>query len=332
MIIKHFETHRINLKLNKFILLYGKNEGLKNQLIKQLLEKNNNSNVIKYDEKEILENEDIFFESILSNSLFESEKFIIINRSTDKIYGIIIELIEKNINGVAIVVNASLLEKKSKLRKLFEKEKNLACIATYPDTNETLSNLALAFFKKINVSISQQNVNLIVDKCGGDRLNLENELKKIKFYLTKKKSISTEEILKLINLSENHTFYELIDNCLAKNKNKTINILNENNFSNEDCMIILRTFLFKAKKILVLSMEYDKNKDINKTINLAKPPIFWKEKDIIKTQLNKWNPEKIKELIYLINDIELQTKKNYNNSLLIVTDFILKQGYEETNN
>ena len=331
MIVKPYELDKIKNDL-KFFLFYGKNEGLKRHYINQLFKNNKSKNVIKYEEKEILENEEIFFENILSNSLFESEKFIIINRSTDKISGIIIDLIERNINGVVIVVDAGLLEKKSKLRKLFEKEKDLACIATYPDTNEILSNLALTFFKKIDVSISRQNVNLIVDKCGGDRLNLENELEKIKFYLTEKKSISTEEILKLINLSENHTFYELIDNCLAKNKNKTINILNENSFSNEDCIIILRTFLFKAKKILGLSIEYEKNKDINKTINSAKPPIFWKEKDIIKTQLNKWNPEKIKELIYLINDIELQIKKDYNNSILIVTDFILAQGYSEISN
>ena len=331
MIVKSYELIKIKNNLN-FFLFYGKNEGLKNQHIKQLLEKNNNSDVIKYDEKEILENEDIFFESILSNSLFENEKSIVINRSTDKIYEIVINLIERNIDGITIIINANVLEKKSKLRKLFEKEKKLACIPTYPDTNEILSNLALAFFKKIKVSISQQNINLIVDKCSGDRLNLENELEKIKIYLTEKKSISSEEISKLINLSENHTFYELIDNCLAKNTNKTINILNENNFSNEDCIIILRTFLLKAKKILYLSIEYDKNKDINQTINSAKPPIFWKEKDIVKAQLNKWKPEKIRELIYLINDIELQIKKNYNNSILLVTDFILNQGHKETNN
>ena len=331
MIVKSYELLKIKNNLN-FFLFYGKNEGLKNQHIKQLLEKNNNSNVIKYDEKEILENEDIFFESILSNSLFENEKSIVINRTSDKIYEIVINLIERNINGIKIIINANVLEKKSKLRKLFEKEKKLACIPTYPDTNEILSNLALAFFKKIKVSISQQNINLIVDKCSGDRLNLENELEKIKIYLAEKKSISTEEISKLINLSENHTFYELIDNCLAKNTNKTINILNENNFSNEDCIIILRTFLLKAKKILYLSIEYDKNKDINQTINSAKPPIFWKEKDIVKAQLNKWKPEKIRELIYLINDIELQIKKNYNNSILLVTDFILNQGRKETNN
>ena len=331
MIIKSYELNKIKNDF-KFFLIYGKNEGLKNQHIKQLLEKNNNSNVIKYDEKEILENKDSFFENILSNSLFDNEKNIVINRSTDKISEIIIDLVERSIDNITIIINASVLEKKSKLRKLFEKEKNLACIATYPDTNEILSGLAIAFFKKIKISISQQNINLIVDKCGGDRLNLENELEKIKIYLTEKKSISTEEISKLINLSENHTFYELIDNCLAKNMNKTLNILNENNFTNEDCIIILRTFLLKAKKILGLSLEYNKNKDINKTISSARPPIFWKEKDIVKAQLNKWKPNKIKELIYLISDIELQIKKDYKNSILIVTDFILSQGYSKINN
>ena len=331
MIIKSYELNKIKNDF-KFFLIYGKNEGLKNQHIKQLLEKNNNSNVIKYDEKEILENKDSFFENILSNSLFDNEKNIVINRSTDKISEIIIDLVERNIDNITIIINASVLEKKSKLRKLFEKEKNLACVPTFPDTDEILSNLAQDFFKKIKISISQQNINLIVSKCGGDRLNLKNELEKIKIYLTEKKSISTEEISKLINLSENHTFYELIDNCLAKNMNKTLNILNENNFTNEDCIIILRTFLLKAKKILGLSLEYNKNKDINKTINSAKPPIFWKEKDIVKAQLNKWKPNKIKELIYLINDIELQIKKDYKNSILIVTDFILSQGYSEISN
>ena len=331
MIIKSYELGKIKIDL-KFFLFYGKNEGLKKHYINQLLERNKNSNIIKYEEKEILENEDVFFENILSNSLFENEKSIIVNRSTDKISEIVLDLMERNISGVTIIINASVLEKKSKLRKLFEKEKNLACIPTFPDTDEILSNLAQDFFKKKKISISQQNINLIVSKCGGDRLNLKNELEKIKIYLTEKKSISTEEISKLINLSENHTFYELIDNCLAKNMNKTLNILNENNFTNEDCIIILRTFLLKAKKILGLSLEYNKNKDINKTISSARPPIFWKEKDIVKAQLNKWKPNKIKELIYLISDIELQIKKDYKNSILIVTDFILSQGYSKINN
>ena len=330
MIVKSYEIDKIINNFNIY-LFYGKNQGLKEETINKII-KNNKSKAFSYDEKQILNEKEIFFENILSGSLFEDNKIVIINRASDKIYEIILELTEKEIQGVKIIINSDILEKKSKLRSLFEKKKNLICIPTYPDNNETLSRLATTFFKNEKILISQQNINLIINKCNGDRQNLKNELEKIKNYAFKKQNITEQEILKLINLSENYSFSELIDNCLAKNKNKIMTILNENNFSNEDCIIILRTFLIKAKKILTLSLEFEKNKDLDKTISSARPPIFWKDKEIVKIQLNKWKSNKIKELIYHLNDIELQIKKNFNNSIFIITNFILEKSTSEANN
>ena len=328
MIVKSYEINKIISNYN-FYLFYGKNQGLKNESIKAILKKNKGK-VFSYEEKQIQDEKEIFFENILSGSLFEDNKIIIINRASDKIYTIIQELIEREIKSIKIIINSDVLEKKSKLRSLFEKKKDLICIPTYSDNSATLSKLANTFFKNEKILISQQNINLIVSKCSGDRQNLTNELEKIKNYSFNKQSITTQEILKLINLSENYGFSELIDNCLAKNKNKIMTILNENNFSNEDCIIILRTFLMKAKKILTLSLEFEKNKDLDKTITSARPPIFWKDKEIVKIQLNKWKPNKIKELIYHLNDIELQIKKNFNTSILIITNFILEKSSSET--
>lgn len=330
MIVKSYEIDKIISNFNIY-LFYGKNQGLKDETINKIIKKNKGK-AFSYDEKQILDEKEIFFENILSGSLFEDNKIVIINRASDKIYEIILELTEREIQGVKIIINSDILEKKSKLRSLFEKKKNLICIPTYPDNNETLSRLATTFFKNEKILISQQNINLIINKCNGDRQNLKNELEKIKNYAFKKQNITEQEILKLINLSENYSFTELIDNCLAKNKNKIMTILNENNFSNEDCIIILRTFLIKAKKILALSLEFEKNKDLNKTISLARPPIFWKDKEIVKIQLNKWKSNKIKELIYHLNDIELQIKKNFNNSIFIITNFILEKSTSEANN
>ena len=324
MIIKSYEINKVKSNSN-FYLIYGKNEGLKEECKNEIV-KINKGKIFNYDEKQVLEETEIFFENALSGSLFEDDKIIIINRSSDKILRIINELIERKIQDIKIIFNSGILEKKSKLRSLFEKNKNLICIPVYPDNNETLSKIASIFFKKENISISQQNINLIVNKCNGDRHNLNNEIEKISKYASGKKNITTEEILKLVNLSENHGFSDLIDNCLIKNKNKIMNILNENNFNNEDCIIILRTFLIKAKKIHKLSLEFEKNNDLNKTIASAKPPIFWKDKEIVKTQLNKWKSDKIKKLIYQLNDIELQIKKNFNNPILITTNFILEQS------
>jgi len=328
MIVKSYEISKIIDNFNIY-LFYGKNQGLKDESINEIL-KRNKVKAFSYDEKQILDEREIFFENILSGSLFEDDKIIIINRASDKIYDVVQELIDREIKSVKIIINSDTLEKKSKLRSLFEKKKNLICIPTYSDNSETLSRLASTFFKNEKILISRQNINLIVSKCNGDRHNLKSELEKIKNYAFNKQNITSQEILKLINLSENYGFSELIDNCLAKNKNKIMTILNENNFSNEDCIIILRTFLIKAKKILMLSLEFEKNKDLDKTITSAKPPIFWKDKEIVKIQLNKWKPNRIKELIYHINDIELQIKKNFNNSIMFITNFILEKSSSET--
>ena len=123
----------------------------------------------------------------------------------------------------------------------------------------------------------------------------------------------------------------MIDNCLEKNKIKLIKILNENIYTNEDCIIILRTLLNKSKKILILSMEYEKNKNIDQTILSAKPPIFWKEKETTKRQIQNWKPQKLKSLIYDMNKLELIVKKNFNNSLNLIADFLLTLS-SKTNN
>ena len=329
MIIKSFEINKINLDLNNLFLLYGKNNGFKNEFTKNIIKKKNN--VFNYEEKDILDNKDNFIEDLLTKSLFDDQKIIIIKRSTDKILSIIEDVLSKKIKDI-IILNADNLEKKSKLRSFFEKDKELICIPFYPDNEQTLSKLAYNFFKNKNIAISQANINLIINKCNGDREALLNELNKVEHYVKEGKKISSDEIIKLTNLNENHSVLELVDNCLAKNKKKIIDILNENNFNNEDCIMITRSFLNKSKKILQLSTEFEKNKNIELTISTAKPPIFWKDKEITKKQVRQWKPENIKKLIYRLNEIELLIKKNLNISINLITDFILEQSALKTNN
>ena len=208
---------------------------------------------------------------------------------------------------------------------MFEKNKNLISVPFYEDNNQTLASITNNFFKQKGVPISAQTVNLLVDRSRGDRKNLENELKKIDSFLYNKKKISAEEILKLTNLAENYNVSELVDSCLAKNKNKTVKILHENIYSVEDSIILIRTFLSKAKRLLKIHNEFQSIKNLDLTISSTRPPIFWKDKDLVKLQLQKWSKNSIKELIYKINEIELLVKKNTNNSINILSDFILEQ-------
>ena len=326
MIFKAYETKKINIDKNNIILFYGDNQGAKEDEISKLLLKNKDKSLSKYNEKQILDDPEIFYNEVLSKSLFENKKIIIINYATDKFNKIIEEISEKEINDISIIINSSILEKKSKLRTLFEKDKKLICIAFYPDTPEILSKLTYDFIREKNISISRENINLIINKCNGDRGILKNELDKIYFFSQNKKKISTENILKLINLIENYSISELVDNCLAKNHKRTLHILNENNFNNEDCIVIARTFLSKLKKLFRLSKDYQENRDLNKTISNARPPIFWKDKEIVKQQINKLDPAEVTKLIIKINEIELQIKKNNINPVNIVSDFILNQS------
>ena len=330
MIIKSFDLNKNNFKEN-FYLLYGENQGYKDQIIKSKFKDKYSECTYSYDENEILNNQESFYNELISKSFFEKEKLIIVNRATDKIKNIIEEIIEKDISDLVLVLNSNTLIKKSKLRNLFEKNKHTICVPFYEDNNQTLSAIASLFFREKKISISKQTINLITERSRGDRQNLNNELKKIESFLIDKKKINLEEIIKLTNLAENYNVSELIDSCLSKNKKKTIHILNENNYSLEDCILIIRSMLMKSKRLITLCKKATLTKDIETVLSSFKPPIFWKDKEIVKQQINSWSCENAEKLTYEINEIELLIKKFSASSVNILSDFIIEQATSTSN-
>jgi len=326
MILKSFEIEKIKIEDKNFFLFYGENQGHKNQIIEEKFKKKYKENTYYYDENEILNNENNFFNNILSKSFFENEKLIVINRATDKIKKILEEIIEKKIQDLVIVLNANTLEKKSKIRSLFEKSKDAVCVPFYEDNNQTLSAIVSNFFREKKIPISQLTINLIVQRARGDRQNVKNELEKVAGFIKNKNKIEIQDLLKLTNLAENYNVSELIDCCLSKNKKRTINILNENNYSLEDCILIIRTFLIKTKRLIKLSKDFSKTKNLDITISGFKPPIFWKEKDVVKQQIRSWSYKEVENLMYEINNIELLIKKYSNNSINVLSDFIIEKS------
>ena len=325
MIIKHYELKN-NLKgKNNFFLLYGQNSGLIEEVIDKDLKPIFSKNIFKYDESEILSDIGAFKEGLVNKSFFENDKLIIINRVSDKILEIVKEISDKKDENLKIILKSGNLEKKSKLRNFFEKSKNLIIIPFYEDTHQSLLFLAQKFFKENKIKISPQNINYIIENSKGNRINLKNELEKIKNFSQKKLSVELNEIIKLTNLAENYNISELTDQCLARNKKKTLNILNENNPSPEDNILILKNFLYKLKRLKKLKLELENKKNTDAVISSYKPPIFWKDKDIIKQQLKMWSLPQIKSLINKTNDIELLIKKNFQASNQIVNNFILEK-------
>jgi len=331
MIIKSFELNKLELNNYKFYLFYGDNEGSKEETIKNIFEQNYLDKIYRYEEKEILDNIDNFFNSILTKSFFDNEKLIIINRATDKIRETIEDLIEKNPEDIKIILNSKNLEKKSTLRKIFEKEKSIICVPFYEDNNQTLNSIISLFFRNKKIPISQQLINVLIERSRGDRKNLNNELEKIGAYLLNKKNLSLEEIIKLTNLADNYNASELVDHSLAKNTRKTVTILNENNYSDEDNIIIIRTLLAKLKRLVKIHELVDEKNNIEQAVSASKPPIFWKDKPLVIQQIRSWKKEHLKNLIYKTNDIELLIKKNSTIAKNILSDFIINNS-RKTNN
>ena len=330
MIIKSFELEKKTTKSNLF-LFYGENQGYKKQIIEEKFKRNFKESTYHYEEHDILNNKENFFNNILSKSFFENEKLIIINRVSDKIKDTVEEILEKDIRDLVIILNANILEKKSKLRSLFEKNEKTVCVAFYEDNNQTLSGIINKFFRENKIHISQQAINIIIGRCRGDRQNLNNELEKVKNFIGNKNKIEIEDLLKLTNLAENYNVSELIDSCLSKNKKKTINILNENNYSLEDCILIIRTFLIKSKRLIRLQKQLQLTKDIDSIISTFKPPIFWKDKALVTQQINSWKKDELKKLIYESNEIELLIKKNSAVANTLLSDFIINNSKKTSN-
>ena len=322
MIIKSYEIEKLKLTNSNIHLIYGNNEGIKEDIINEIYLKKFDGDLLKYDEQEILNQKDEFVSGLFTKSLFENKKLIIISRVTDKFIDILSDILEKELLDTKIIIKSSSLEKKSKIRSVFEKGKNILCTPVYEDDSRSLNYVIQTFLRENKLSISQEIKNLLIDRSNGDRINLINELCKLKNLSLTRKILTSEDAKKLSNLTENYSVFELSDNYLAKNSKKVSNILNENNYSPEDCMLIIRTMLNKSKRLLKIKTSMDEDVNLDQVISNFKPPIFWKEKDIVKKQAQSWSTSEVKELIFKINGLEALVKKNSANSVIFVSNFI----------
>ena len=323
MIFKSYELNKINFEKFKLYLLYGKNEGFQNEVVEKYFLNNFEGIISKYEENEFINLSDVIISEIFNRSLFDEKKIIIISRVTDKILKYVEEIVGKDLEDINIIFKSGILEKKSKLRNFFEKNKSSITIPFYEDDTRILTELIYAFLSKNKIKLSRESVNLLVERASGDRKNLKIELDKIYNYSITNQRIDYSTVAKLTNLSENYNVNNLVDSYLAKNKKTLFKILNENYYSDEDCILILRTILNKSKRLLNIIDKYNDSKNLEGVISTIKPPIFWKDKENVKKQVNSWKSNELKNKIYEINEIEELIKCNSKNSLKVLSDFII---------
>ena len=323
MIIKYFDLKKTNLDNYNLYLFYGNNDGLQNEVIIDNFTNNFKGSVNRYDENEFITNYEIVSSELLTCSLFEKEKIIIISRTSDKLLKLVEEILDKGIKDIKIIFKSSLLEKRSKIRNFFEKRKDLIIVPFYEDNINILSTIVIKFLNQNNINMSRESINLLANRANGSRKILKIELDKILNYSFTNKKIDLSIVKKLTNLNENYGVNELADNYLEKNKKNIAKILNENNYSDEDCILILRTVLSKSKRLISIIEKYNETRNLEDAISKTKPPIFWKDKESVKKQANSWKINDLKEKIYQINEVETLVKNNSKNSLNLISDFIV---------
>jgi len=330
MIIKSYEIQKkifSYLKYNLF-LFYGENNGLKKDIkesIKQEVKKDNTDlEITTLYEKDITDNEENFFNSIYSGSLFANKKIIIIHNGSDKIIKLIEDINEKYPQNTFIIIFADILEKKSKLRNFFEKNSKAICVPCYLDNERDLEIIATMELKKNNIVLSRESKNILIEKSNYDRDNLKNEIEKIKSYAIHKKKLEIDEIKSIINFTGDHKSETLINECLSGNISQYKKIFSEIYTNTINYTFMLRILSNKIQRLLNMKINQKNFENIENLLSSAKPPIFWKEKPALKRQLNIWKLDDLKFVINEINKIELQCKKNPQISKLIFFDFFSK--------
>ena len=337
MIIKSYEIkkNKFNFLKNNFYLLYGENLGLKkdikNYVIGEIKKEYKSLEIIPLYESEILENEVTFFNQIFSNSLFSEKKIIVIYETSDKIFKNVTEVYEKYSEDVYLIFFSDLLEKKSKLRNFFEVNKKSICIPCYPDNEKDLRIIAQLELKKNNINLSNEIINLLIEKSNLDRNNLRNEIEKIKSYSLNKKTIELNEIKSLINFSGDYKSDLLVNECLCGNIFQYKKILSELYVNTINQILLLRILSNKIHRLVKIKEQENGSNNLDNLINASKPAIFWKEKPLVKKQLSVWNLKDLKKMIVDINNTELLCKKNPQISNSIFFSFFSKICVQASN-
>jgi len=337
MIVKSFEIQK---KLSNFLkynlfLLYGENNGLKKDikdLIKNTLKiKETDIESLSFYESDLINNQENFYSTIYSGSLFGNKKIITINDGTDKIISIINDVLEKYPENILILIFSDQLDKKSKLRSLFETGTKTLCIPCYLDNERDLENIVRTELKKDNIILSRESVNLLIEKSNNDRNNIKNEIEKIRSFALNKKNLDFNEIKSIINFSGEYKSEILVNECLCGNILQYKKILSELYSNTVNQILLLRILANKLQRLLKIKEQQNKYSDLENLLNTSRPPIFWKEKPLVKKQLNIWSLNAVKKALQEINDTELLCKKNPNVSKIIFFSFFTKLCKQASN-
>ena len=310
---KLFETYRINL-------LYGENFHLKNEIVENLCKifKRNSYKTTFLTQEDLLKNIEILDNYINQDNLFGDKEILIIRDTTDKLLNY---LNLDNLNKQILIISDN-LTKNSKLRNLAEKSKIISCIACYDDDEKTLKNILRQGISLLGLKINNEVIDQLFNLNKLNRNDVNSALEKLRL-IAKEGKLDNEMLSSLFNTTSSYDAFQISNALLTGNKKELNKILSSFYHFAFNFNEIIGPLKYKINK-LVSIYEYDLNEEnISKLIEKYKPPVFWKEKSIIQTQMTRWHKDELIVLLEKINQIEIMCKTNYEISETIFNKFLL---------
>ena len=303
----------LDLQKNNLVLFYGENIGLINDFKEKI--KKRSETILKFTQDQILKDENILFNEIKNDSLFETNKNFFIDGVNDKILKII-EEIQPLVLENKIYLYGDILDKKSKLRTYFETEKNCDIVACYKDNEISIKKIITKNLKNYS-GVTSQVLNILIESSNFDRVKLNNELIKLKTYFADKE-IKIEPLEKLLNFKTNDDFNIVKDNALKGDNLATNKLLSNTTLDNEKSALYLNLINQRLNKLKDIA-DLKSSKNLTDAINSMKPPIFWKDKPVFLEQAKLWNNKKVKYALTKSYEIELKIKSEstINKNILI---------------
>tara|TARA_B100001093_G_C26766209_1_gene988001 strand:+ start:310 stop:1308 length:999 start_codon:yes stop_codon:yes gene_type:complete len=331
LILKSYIIEQNNKVLNDYnsILLYGENKGLIDDL-KNIIKKINPSyEIINFFQEDLNGKEKILLNEINNTSLFSENKLIILHETSDKIFSQLEAIFAEPISNLKIVVLSNLLDKKSKMRNMYEKDKNLAVIPCYADNERSLSFYVNKRLREVK-GANQEITNLIINNSNYDRKTISNELNKIESY-SSKKPINYNVVEELINIKSDTNFSEIRDASLVGDKKKVNKLLGEVEFRNEDLFFYLNSLNNRVLRLYEIFSLNENINDLELTLETLKPKVFWKDKPKLTEQLKKWNAIRLQKVLKKVSKLELDFKTNNNRNDIVFKRLLVNLCQEASN-
>jgi len=321
MKIKDYQIEE-SIKNSKFCsyLIYGQNKGLIKEKIDQIKnffnKKNEKVEIVKLNNDDITKNPEKLYNEFNTFSLTGNKKLLHVLNTKDNLINSISDTINPN-PSCLVIFESEELTPKSKIRKLFEKEKTLGILACYYDTENDVKELVEKAFKNNNISISTNLKSILISHLGTERNIVKNELNKIILFLKNKKEFNDKDILNC--LSDNH-YFNLEDLNYSISSGNLIyldKIINQLYLEGINPVSLLRATSRHFQKILFINEKIKNGLNMNDSLKLLKPPIFFLYINQFKQHVKSWRINLCHKTIERIFDAERLCKLNSKISKII---------------